>query len=79
MLIGVDNDHVPDDDNVNSHLASKDRATSKGVEELPGAKHLDNNQPVLIFDDKAICLKYLTFCNTRKRGGGHLARLWLSF
>ena len=45
MLIGVDNDHVPDDDNVNSHLASKDRATSKGVEELPGAKHLDNNQP----------------------------------
>ena len=45
MLIGVDNDHVPDDDNVNSHLASKDRATSKGVEELPGARHLDSNQP----------------------------------
>ena len=42
MLIGVD---VPDDDNVNSHLASKDRATSKGVEELPGARHLHSNQP----------------------------------
>ena len=41
MLIGVD---VPDDDHVNSHLASKDRATSKGVEELPGTRHLDNNQ-----------------------------------
>ena len=47
MLIGVDNDHVPDDDNVNGHLASKDRATSKGVEELPGTRHLDNNQPDL--------------------------------
>ena len=45
MLIGVDDDHVPDDDHVNSHLASKDRATSKGVEELPGARHLDSNQP----------------------------------
>ena len=45
MLIGVD---VPDDDHVNSHLASKDRATSKGVEELPGARHLDSNQPDII-------------------------------
>ena len=45
MLIVVDDDHVPDDDHVNGHLASKDRATSKGVEELPGARHLDNNQP----------------------------------
>ena len=42
---GVNDDHVPDDDHVNSHLASKDRATSKGVEELPGARHLDSNQP----------------------------------
>ena len=45
MLIGVNDDHVPDHDHVNSHLASKDRATSKGVEELPGARHLDSNQP----------------------------------
>ena len=42
---GVNDDHVPDDDHVNSHLASKDRAISKGVEELPGARHLDSNQP----------------------------------
>ena len=45
MLIGVGDDHVPDDDHVNSHLASKDLAISKGVEELSGARHLDSNQP----------------------------------
>ena len=42
---GVNDDHVPDDDHVNSHLASKDLAISKGVEELSGARHLDSNQP----------------------------------